>query len=65
MTLVAFKTVRSYLEQDQKKLRDVSNTGLTDAVRWEARLLGAFTVLEPNMGLNAGHTGRSPNIVNN
>ena len=47
MTLAHIGTVVSYLEQDQKKLRDVSITGLADAVRWVDRLLGAVTILEP------------------
>ena len=33
MTLAAIGTVVSYLEKDQEKLRDVTITGLADAVR--------------------------------
>ena len=64
MTPAAIETVVSYLEQDTEKLRDVSITGLADAVRWVDRLLGAFTILEPNMGHHVGQTGRTANIVN-
>ena len=45
MTPAAIETVVSYLEQDTEKLRDVSITGLADAVRWVDRLLGAFTIV--------------------
>ena len=44
MTLAATMTVVSYLEQDTEKLRDVSITGLANAVRWVNRLLVAFTI---------------------
>ena len=64
MTLALIGTVMSYLEQDQEKLRDVSIIGLTDAVRWVDILIGAFTILVPNMGLSVGQTGGSANIVN-
>ena len=45
MTPAANGTVVSYLEQDKKKLRDVSITILADAVRWVDRLIGAFTIV--------------------
>ena len=64
MTLAAIETVVKCLEQDTEKLRDVSITGLADAVRWVDRLLGAFTILEPNMGHHGGQTGGTANIVN-
>ena len=48
MTLTAIGTVVCYLEKDQERLRDVTITGLADAVRWVDRLLGAFT-LSTNM----------------
>ena len=64
MTPAAIGTVVSYLEQDQEKLRDVSITSLADAVRWVDRLLGALTILEPNMGHNVGQTSGSANLVN-
>ena len=64
MTPAAIETVVSYLEQDTEKLRDVSITGLADAVRWVDRLLGAFTILEPNMGHHVGQTGGTANVVN-
>ena len=54
MTPAAIGTVVSYLEQDQEKLRDITITGLADAVRWVDRLLGAFNILDPDMGLNVG-----------
>ena len=44
MTLATIETVVSYLEQDTEKLRDLSITGLADAVRWVDRLLGAFII---------------------
>ena len=53
MTLTTIETVVSYREQNTEKLRDF-NTGLADAVRWVFRLLGAFTILEPNMVHNVG-----------
>ena len=59
MTPAAIGTVMSYLEKDQEKLKDVAITGLADAVRWADKLLGALTILEPNMGLKVGQTGRS------
>ena len=40
ITPAAIETVVSYLDQDTEKLRDVSITGLADAVRWVDRLLG-------------------------
>ena len=44
MTPAAIRTVVSYLEQDQEKLKDVTITGLANAVRWVNRLLGAFNI---------------------
>ena len=64
MTTAAIGTVVSYLEKDQEKLRDVTITGLADAVRWVDRPQGAFTILEPNMGHNVGQTSGSANVVN-
>ena len=37
MTLAAIETVVSCLDQDTEKLRDVSITGLAEAVRWVDR----------------------------
>ena len=64
MTLSVIGTVVSYLEQVKEKLRGVSVNNLADAVRWVDRLLGAFTILKPNMGHHVDQTGGLANIVN-
>ena len=64
MAPALIEIVVSYLGKDQEKLRDVSITGLTDAVRRVDRLLRAFTILEPIIGLDFGQMGGSVKIVN-
>ena len=49
MTLALIETVMAYLDKDHEKLGKVPISVLANVVRWVDKLVGTFTMLEPNM----------------